>query len=129
MTEEVVETNANLLKAAKYATYAMLALVLGQSMTGVGNFTTELELASSHKYSSYLGLGLSILTVAAIMMSKTDDSKLKGFGFEAATMWVIMYGLGEMSASGMHHLSMLHAPIGVLMFMRLWMMVKAFPSE
>ena len=41
----------------------------------------------------------------------------------------IMFGLGDMSAGGMHHLSMLHAPIGVLMFMRLWMMTKAFPSE
>jgi len=126
--EEVQSVNMNLLKAAKISTVVMMLLVLSQAMTGVGRYTTTLSLDSSHIYSAQLGLVLGILTAIAIVMSKTEDKKLKGAGFEAATFWLIMYGLGEMISSN-GKLAMLHAPIGVLMFARLMMMAKSFPSE
>jgi hypothetical protein len=37
--------------------------------------------------------------------------------------------LGEMSVRMNHKISMIHAAVGLLMFARLMMMVKAFPSE
>jgi hypothetical protein len=40
-----------------------------------------------------------------------------------------MYGLGEMSVAVNHKLSMIHAAVGLIMFARLMMMVKAFPTE
>ena len=126
--EEAQSVNLNLLKAAKISTLVMMLLVLGQAMSGVGRFTTTLDLDASHVYSAQLGLVLGILTVVAIIMSKTEDKKLKGFGFEIATFWLIMYGIGEMISSN-GKLAMLHAPIGMLMFARLMMMAKAFPSE
>jgi hypothetical protein len=126
--EEAQSVNLNLLKAAKISTLIMMLLVLGQAMSGVGRFTTTLDLDASHVYSAQLGLVLGILTVVAIIMSKTEDKKLKGFGFEIATFWLIMYGIGEMISSN-GKLAMLHAPIGMLMFARLMMMAKAFPSE
>ena len=128
MSEQKV-VNMNLLKAAKIATLIMLLLILGQSMTGVGAQTTGLDLSSSHVHAARLGLVLGILTAVAIVMSGTDDSKLKAFGFESATFWVVMYGLGEMSVRMDGRLSMLHAPIGLLMFARMMMMAKAFPSD
>jgi len=126
--EEAQSVNLDLLKAAKISTLVMMLLVLGQAMSGVGRFTTTLDLDASHVYSAQLGLVLGILTVVAIIMSKTEDKKLKGFGFEIATFWLIMYGIGEMISSN-GKLAMLHAPIGMLMFARLMMMAKAFPSE
>lgn len=125
--EEVQIVNGNLLKAAKISTIVMMILVLSQAMTGVGRYTTDLELDSSHVYSAQFGLLLGILTAVLIVMSKTEDKKLKAAGFEAATFWLIMYGLGEMiSING--KLAMLHAPLGMLMFGRLMMMAKAFPD-
>jgi len=128
--EEGAEVNLNLLKYAKYTTMAMLLLVLGQSMTGVGSVTsTGLSLTDSHKHGAMLGLGLSVVAVALIMASKTEDKGLKGKGFEAFSFWFLMYGLGEMSVNMNHKISMIHAAVGLLMFARLMMMVKAFPSE
>ncbi len=126
--EEVQSVNMNLLKAAKISTLVMMLLVLGQAMTGIGRYTTSFELDSSHAYTAQLGLVLGILTAVAIVMSKTEDKKLKAFGFEIATFWLLMYGIGEM-IPGNGNLAMLHAPIGMLMFGRLMMMAKAYPSE
>lgn len=128
--EETVAVKANLLQYAKYTTMIMLLLVLGQAMTGVGGATdTGLALTTSHTYSAMLGLVLAIATVGLIMASKTVDKKMKGFGFEILTMWIVMYGLGEMSIAVNHKLSMIHAAVGLILFARLMMMVKAFPSE
>jgi hypothetical protein len=128
--EETVAVKANLLQYAKYTTTIMLLLVLGQAMTGVGGATdTGLALTASHTYSAMLGLILAIATVGLIMASKTVDKKMKGFGFEILTMWIVMYGLGEMSMAVNHKLSMIHAAIGLILFARLMMMVKAFPGE
>ena len=108
----------------------MLLLVLGQAMTGVGGATdTGLALTASHTYSAMLGLILAIATVGLIMASKTVDKKMKGFGFEILTIWIVMYGLGEMSMAVNHKLSMIHAAIGLILFARLMMMVKVFPGE
>lgn len=128
--EETLAVKANLLQYAKYTTMIMLLLVLGQAMTGVGGATdTGLALTASHTYSAMLGMMLAIATVGLIMASKTEDKKLKGFGFEILTMWLVMYGLGEMSVAVNHKLSMIHAAVGLIMFARLMMMVKAFPTE
>lgn len=128
--EETVAVKANLLQYAKYTTTIMLLLVLGQAMTGVGGATdTGLALTASHTYSAMLGLILAIATVGLIMASKTVDKKMKGFGFEILTIWIVMYGLGEMSMAVNHKLSMIHAAIGLILFARLMMMVKAFPGE
>jgi hypothetical protein len=128
--EETVAVKANLLQYAKYTTTIMLLLVLGQAMTGVGGATdTGLALTASHTYSAMLGLILAIATVGLIMASKTVDKKMKGFGFEILTMWIVMYGLGEMSMAVNHKLSMIHAAIGLILFARLMMMVKVFPGE
>ena len=128
--EEGAEVNMNLLKYAKYTTMGMLLLVLGQSMTGVGGATpTGLSLTDSHKYGAMLGLGLSVVAVGLIMASKTEDKGLRGKGFEAFSLWALMYGLGDMSVRMNHKISMIHAAVGLLMFARLMMMVKAFPSE
>ena len=128
--EETVAIKANLLQYAKYTTMIMLLLVLGQAMTGVGGATdTGLALTASHTYSAMLGLILAIATVGLIMASKTVDKKMKGFGFEILTMWIVMYGLGEMSMAVNHKLSMIHAAVGLILFARLMMMTKAFPSE
>ena len=128
--EETVAVKANLLQYAKYTTTIMLLLVLGQAMTGVGGATdTGLALTASHTYSAVLGLILAIATVGLIMASKTVDKKIKGFGFEILTMWIVMYGLGEMSMAVNHKLSMIHAAVGLILFARLMMMTKAFPSE
>ncbi|MGY8755670.1 MAG: hypothetical protein ACKVIR_08260 [Candidatus Poseidoniales archaeon] len=128
--EETVAVKANLLQYAKYTTTIMLLLVLGQAMTGVGGATdTGLALTASHTYSAMLGLILAIATVGLIMASKTVDKKMKGFGFEILTIWIVMYGLGEMSMAVNHKLSMIHAAIGLILFARLMMMVKVFPGE
>ena len=126
--EEVQSVNMNLLKAAKISTLLMMLLVLGQAMTGVGQIASDYDLNSLHTHSARLGLVLGIMTAVAIVMSKTEDKKLKAFGFEIATFWLLMYGIGEM-ISGNGNLAMLHAPIGMLMFGRLMMMAKAYPSE
>ena len=129
--EETPTVNMNLLKAAKIATIVLLLLILSQAMTGIGRFTSTMDssaLDASHLHTARLGLVIAILVAVAIVMSKTEDKKLKAFGFESATFWLVMYGIGEMTPSN-GNLAMIHVPIAMIMFARLMMMSKAFPSE
>lgn len=126
--EESPEVNMNLLKAAKISTIVMALLVLAQAMTGIGRYTSTMDMSQSHIYTAHLGLVLSILTAIAIVASKTEDKKLKGYGFEAATLWLVMFGIGEMISSN-GSLAMIHVPLAMIMFARLLNMSKAFPSQ
>jgi type IV secretory pathway VirB2 component (pilin) len=119
-------SNANLLKYARWMVIAVIVLTLSQASTGLSqNYGSAT--ASSHALSAQLGLVACIVAAVLVVMSKTDNSKLKGMTFGLATAWLIQYGMGEMFAS-MTWIAHLHAVIAMGILLHATALLRAFPA-
>jgi hypothetical protein len=123
---EAESSNANLLKYARWMVIAVIVLTLGQASTGLSQ-SYGFETASSHAQSAQLGLVACALAAVLVVMSKTDDSKLKGMTFGLLTAWVVQYGMGEMFAS-MSWIAHLHAVIAMAILLHAMALLRAFPA-
>ncbi|MCS5534171.1 MAG: hypothetical protein NZ736_07940 [Candidatus Poseidoniaceae archaeon] len=126
MTESNV-VKPDMLKFAKFATILVIVLTLGQASTGLARFS-DYDVASSHAYSAQLGLLACIAVVALVVMSKSENKKLKGMSFGLATAWILQYGLGEMFAK-MSWVSLIHAVVAMAIFGHALALMRAISEE
>jgi len=113
MTESNV-VKPDMLKFAKFATILVIVLTLGQASTGLAR-SSGFDVASSHAYSAQLGLLVCIAIVVLVIMSKSENKKLKGMSYGLATAWILQYGFGEMFG-GMPKISFIHAVVAMAIF-------------
>ncbi|MDP6011133.1 MAG: hypothetical protein QF707_05010, partial [Candidatus Poseidoniaceae archaeon] len=88
MNEEIETTKPEMLKWAMILTGASLAVIIWQGMSGIGQLGYTLDgwnLGTSHKRSGEIGLLLALAATVLFILSKVDDSKLKGMSFGYAT--------------------------------------------
>lgn len=126
MTEEI-EVKPELLKFAKFSTILVIAATLGQASTGLAG-SYGYEVLESHAYAAQLGLVACIAIVALVIMSKSENKKLKGMSFGLATIWIIQYGLGEMF-SEMAWISLIHAVIAMAIFGHALALMRVIGAE
>jgi hypothetical protein len=124
---EGIEVKPDLLKFAKISTMLVIVLTLGQASTGLSS-SYGYEVAASHTYAAQLGLVACIAIVALVIMSKSENKKLKGMSFGLATIWLIQYGLGEMF-SGMTWISLIHAVIAMAIFGHALALMRVIAAE
>lgn len=126
MTESNV-VKPDMLKFAKFATILVIVLTLGQASTGLSSFYGY-DVAASHAYAAQLGLLACIAVVALVVMSKSENKKLKGMSFGLATAWILQYGLGEMFAK-MSWVSLIHAVVAMAIFGHALALMRAISEE
>jgi asparagine N-glycosylation enzyme membrane subunit Stt3 len=126
MTEEV-KVKPDLLKFAKFSTILVIVSTLGQASTGLAR-NSGYEVAASHAYAAQLGLVACVAIVALVIMSKSENKKLKGMSFGLATIWLIQYGLGEMF-SGMAWISLIHAVVAMAIFGHALALMRVIAAE
>jgi len=124
---EVIEVKPDLLKFAKFSTILVIASTLGQASTGLAS-SYGYNVAASHAYAAQLGLVACIAIVALVIMSKSENKKLKGMSFGLATIWIIQYGLGEMF-SGMAWISLIHAVVAMAIFGHALALMRVIGAE
>ena len=124
---EVIEVKPDLLKFAKFSTMLVIASTLGQASTGLAS-SYGYNVAASHAYAAQLGLVACIAIVALVIMSKSENKKLKGMSFGLATIWIIQYGLGEMF-SGMAWISLIHAVVAMAIFGHALALMRVIGAE
>jgi len=118
--------NASHLKNARTLVMIVILVMLGQASTGLS--AAYGSSIASHTYTAQLGLVLCIAIVALVMMSKTDDSKVKGMSFGLLTAWVIQYGMGEMFGS-MSWIAHVHAVIAMGLLLHASALMRALPAS
>ena len=126
MTESNV-VKPDMLRFAKFATILVIVLTLGQASTGLSSFYGY-DVAASHAYAAQLGLLACIAVVALVVMSKSENKKLKGMSFGLATAWFLQYGLGEMFAK-MSWVSLIHAVVAMAIFGHALALMRAISEE
>ena len=124
---EVIEVKPDLLKFAKFSTILVIASTLGQASTGLAS-SYGYNVAASHAYAAQLGLVACIAIVALVIMSKSENKKLKGMSFGLATIWIKQYGLGEMF-SGMAWISLIHAVVAMAIFGHALALMRVIGAE
>jgi len=128
MTESIV-VKPDMLKFAKFATILVIVLTLGQASTGLSRFSSYgYDVAASHAYAAQIGLLACIAIVALVIMSKSENKKLKGMSFGLATAWVLQFGLGEMF-SGMTWISLIHAVLAMAIFGHALALLRTISAE
>ena len=128
MSENVSQTNLNLLKWSMILTGVSLVLIIWQGMSGIGQtgYTfSNWALGDLHAHSGESGLLLSLVALALFLASKYDDKKLKGMQMGYATMWLVQFGLAQ-AISGTPWLGMIHVLVAFLMFGHGLMMMPKF---
>ena len=126
MTESIV-VKPDMLKFAKFATILVIVLTLGQASTGLSR-SSGYDVAASHAYAAQIGLLACIAIVALVIMSKSENKKLKGMSFGLATVWILQYGLGEM-CSGMAWISLIHAVLAMAIFGHALALMRVIGAE
>tara|TARA_B110000483_G_scaffold74761_1_gene93007 strand:+ start:204 stop:620 length:417 start_codon:yes stop_codon:yes gene_type:complete len=126
MTEEI-EVKPDLLKFAKFSTMLVIVATIGQASTGLAG-KYGYDVLESHAYAAQLGLVACIAIVALVIMSKSENKKLKGMSFGLATIWIIQYGLGEMF-SEMAWISLIHAVIAMAIFGHALALMRVIGAE
>jgi hypothetical protein len=126
MTESGV-VKPDMLKFAKFSTILVIVLTLGQASTGLSR-SSGYDVAASHAYAAQLGLVACIAIVALVIMSKSENKKLKGMSFGLATVWILQYGLGEMF-SGMAWISLIHAVLAMAIFGHALALMRVISAE
>lgn len=126
MTENA-EVKPELLKFAKYAAISVIVLTLGQASTGLARYSGY-EVAMSHAYAAQIGLIACIAIVALVIMSKSENKKMKGMSFGLATAWLLQYGLGEMFSS-MQWVSLIHAVLAMAIFGHALALMRVIDAE
>ena len=126
MTESIV-VKPDMLKFAKFATILVIVLTLGQASTGLSR-SSGYDVAASHAYAAQIGLLACIAIVALVIMSKSENKKLKGMSFGLATVWILQYGLGEMF-SGMAWISLIHAVLAMAIFGHALALMRVIGAE
>ena len=124
---EGIEVKPDLLKFAKFSTMLVIATTLGQASTGLAR-NGGYDVAPSHAYAAQLGLVACIAIVALVIMSKSENKKIKGMSFGLATIWIIQYGLGEMF-SEMAWISLIHAVIAMAIFGHALALMRVIAAE
>ena len=119
--------NMNMIKYAKYSLIGAIIMIFGQASTGLSQSTSDTD--QSHMWTAQLGLVLCLLTAVFVVMSKTDDSKLKGVSWGLFGAWFIQYGLGEMYSGGMSAMSYIHAVIAMAILLHAMALLRSFPTE
>ena len=119
-------TNENMLKYARWTVVIVIITTLSQASTGLSSLY-DYNTAPSHAWTAQIGLLACIGLVVFVVMSKTDDSKLKGMSFGLLSAWVLQYGLGEMFAK-MHWVSLFHGVIAMGIFLHAMGLLRALPS-
>ncbi|MCH1540612.1 MAG: hypothetical protein L7S56_04155 [Candidatus Poseidonia sp.] len=125
MTE--TEINTTFLSYARAMTVSVVLLTLGQASTGLSS-AYGYETGPSHAWSAQLGLIACLGVVVFVMMSKTDNSKLKGMSFGLLVAWLIQYGMGEMFEN-MTWISLIHGIIAMGILLHGMALVRAFSEE
>ena len=126
MTESVV-VKPDMLKFAKFSTILVIVLTLGQASTGLAR-SSGFNVEASHGYAAQIGLLACIAIVALVIMSKSENKKLKGMSFGLATAWFLQYGLGEMFAK-MSWVSLIHAVVAMAIFGHALALMRAISEE
>ncbi len=126
MTESNV-VKPDMLKFAKFSTILVIVLTLGQASTGLARFS-GFDVAASHAYAAQIGLLACIAIVTLVIMSKSENKKLKGMSFGLATAWILQYGLGEMFAT-MSWVSLIHAVLAMAIFGHALALMRAISAE
>jgi hypothetical protein len=119
--------NMNMIKYAKFSLIGVVAMIFGQASTGLSQ--NSANTADSHMWTAQLGLVLCLLTAVFVMLSKTEDSKLKGMSWGLFGAWVIQYGLGEMYSGGMDAMSFVHAMIAMAILLHAMALLRSFPKD
>ena len=126
MTESVV-VKPDMLKFAKFSTILVIVLTLGQASTGLAR-KYGYGVEASHAYAAQIGLLACFAVVALVIMSKSENKKLKGMSFGLATAWFLQYGLGEMFAK-MAWVSLIHAVVAMAIFGHALALMRAISEE
>lgn len=119
-------TNENMLKYARWTVVIVIITTLSQASTGLSSLY-DYNTAPSHAWTAQIGLLACIGLVVFVVMSKTDDSKLKGMSFGLLSAWVLQYGLGEMFAK-MHWVSLVHGVIAMGILLHAMGLLRALQS-
>jgi len=119
-------TNENMLKYARWTVVIVIITTLSQASTGLSSLY-DYNTAPSHAWTAQIGLLACIGLVVFVVMSKTDDSKVKGMSFGLLSAWVLQYGLGEMFAK-MHWVSLVHGVIAMGILLHAMGLLRALPS-
>ena len=128
MTESNV-VKPDMLKFAKFATILVIVLTLGQASTGLSGIDKYgYNVTASHAYAAQIGLLACFAIVALVIMSKSENKKLKGMSFGLATAWFLQYGLGEMFAK-MAWVSLIHAVVAMAIFGHALALMRAIGEE
>ena len=128
MTESVV-VKPDMLKFAKFSTILVIVLTLGQASTGLAR-SSGFNVEASHGYAAQIGLLACIAVVALVIMSKSENKKLKGMSFGLATAWFLQYGLGEMFAKmDIDWISLIHAVLAMAIFGHALALMRAISEE
>lgn len=125
-TMEGNSTNENMLKYARWTVVIVIITTLSQASTGLSSLY-DYNTAPSHAWTAQIGLLACIGLVVFVVMSKTDDSKLKGMSFGLLSAWVLQYGLGEMFAK-MHWVSLVHGVIAMGILLHAMGLLRALQS-
>ena len=125
-TMEGNSTNENMLKYARWTVVIVIITTLSQASTGLSSLY-DYNTAPSHAWTAQIGLLACIGLVVFVVMSKTDDSKVKGMSFGLLSAWVLQYGLGEMFAK-MHWVSLVHGVIAMGILLHAMGLLRALPS-
>ena len=105
----------------------VIITTLTQASTGLSS-KYDYNTAASHAWAAQIGLVACIGLVAFVVMSKTDDAKLKGMSFGLLSAWVLQYGLGEMFAK-MHWVSLIHGVIAMGILLHAMGLLRAMPGN
>ncbi|MDG1538575.1 MAG: hypothetical protein P8Q40_01450 [Candidatus Poseidonia sp.] len=124
---EEASTNQNMLKYARWMVILVIITTLSQASTGLSS-KYDYNTAASHAWTAQIGLVACIGLVAFVVMSKTDDAKLKGMSFGLLSAWVLQYGLGEMFAK-MHWISVIHGVIAMGILLHAMGLLRAIPGN
>ena len=124
---EETSTNQNMLKYARWMVLLVILTTLSQASTGLSSFY-DYNTAPSHAWTAQIGLVACIGLVVFVVMSKTDDSKLKGMSFGLLFAWVLQYGMGEMFAK-MHWISLIHGVIAMGILLHAMALLRAMPRH
>tara|TARA_B110001452_G_scaffold267359_1_gene276960 strand:- start:41735 stop:42196 length:462 start_codon:yes stop_codon:yes gene_type:complete len=123
---EESSTNLNTLKYARWMVILVIITTLSQASTGLSSMY-DYNTASSHAWTAQIGLLACLALVVLVIMSRTDNSKVKGMSFGLLFVWVIQYGMGEMFAK-MHWVSLIHAVLAMGILLHTMALLRAIPS-
>ena len=124
---EETSPNQNMLKFARWMVILIIVLTLSQASTGLSS-KYDYNTTASHAWTAQIGLVACIGLVVFVIMSKTDDSMLKGMSFGLLFAWVLQYGMGEMFAK-MHWVSLIHGVIAMGILLHAMALLRVIPSS